>query len=1229
MKLRKIFAAAAMSLLVGASAMAQSPQDVRIYINPGHGSWSANCRPMGTVKHGANNAYSDVNNDTTNFFESNTNLYKCFGVLEKLIEYGVPFDRTKNQTNSNPHRVGAALDLTQNIVMSRVKTGGYPAYTDYANHTENPDNDYYDRGLSVISAEVESNNFDMMISVHSNAASGIETNYLYYALDGYSNASSEKIALSKEMSRCGWNHSILDRHQQWTHYDYTMTKEELASGKGKIAQQNLGVLNHTVPGYLVEGYFHTYQPARHRAMNWDVDRMEGVTYARGIADYFGWTKENTGDIYGVVRDLHEKFSHEFYNGRVGTPDMYLPLNNVKVILKKAGAEVATYTTDDEYNGAFVFAGIEPGEYTVEFEHADYKAIDPVAVTVEAAKTAYPTAYLENVSYVPPKVVYADYPDSLAGKDYALGDAYNVDCAEISLLAEQLTGKTIRRQIVRDNKLYVLALDTVNEPYIYLADLVEGTVTELDKAATVISANGRLKISDIALTADHVLVATGLAKNQYSADQVDAGEVRGSVNAYKWTQNEKTGLPETCELWFSSESSCNMYRGLVGKAIAYSGTLEDGILTASCHHATAEVEIGLRFAQFAIVDGQVASSGYIDCWKALPNEALFYTDVLGENNDFELMISPLNKDNFVIDGNKVSPFEWTAATGEGTVVGRNELINPKVNGANYFKYNGKTVMTAPAINEEGKITGLVAFDITNGFDKATEIKVNGATIEPAEYTFASTHGELALEIDASDRDNPKTVGAEIEFFLVVDGKVYKYTTAGVVQPATANAYAYGLSVAVHEDDESYADLVFYLTGSSTNVNIILTEENGDNEMVISLGALDEGKHFYTVDKAALAGDYKWSVSVANKVNNGSDILYSDNTWGASADALYNGGVAIDNNPESDNFGNVYVSVDTKGIYVYGAEGSLVNENPYWAEHGGALHRGAVSNGKFYVADNSSEKSGIWMFDPANPTTEHQVTSDATTCAVSFAGEGADRVMYTVAAKISGVCTSTDSSYQLYKYGIGETDTWNGNPTWIEKADAKIFGTKHHSVIAMESGQFVSQYRTASSNYAPGFFFIDNAGTVYNYATDLGSVLPGSEKSGMALSKDGSLFAIVALSGQISVFDVVWTDGVPAFTHKVTIQSNVGVIWGMAFDYANNLHCYNESAGYCVHAVPCDANVVVTPAKLTVNGNAPSAIEIIEAVDAPVEYYNLQGVKVANPSNGIFIKKQGAKATKVIL
>ena len=35
------------------------------------------------------------------------------------------------------------------------------------------------------------------------------------------------------------------------------------------------------------------------------------------------------------------------------------------------------------------------------------------------------------------------------------------------------------------------------------------------------------------------------------------------------------------------------------------------------------------------------------------------------------------------------------------------------------------------------------------------------------------------------------------------------------------------------------------------------------------------------------------------------------------------------------------------------------------------------------------------------------------------------------------------------------------------------------------------------------------------------------------------------------------------------------------------------------------------------------------DAPVEYFNLQGMKVDNPSGGIFIRKCGDKAEKIVV
>lgn len=51
--------------------------------------------------------------------------------------------------------------------------------------------------------------------------------------------------------------------------------------------------------------------------------------------------------------------------------------------------------------------------------------------------------------------------------------------------------------------------------------------------------------------------------------------------------------------------------------------------------------------------------------------------------------------------------------------------------------------------------------------------------------------------------------------------------------------------------------------------------------------------------------------------------------------------------------------------------------------------------------------------------------------------------------------------------------------------------------------------------------------------------------------------------------------------------------------------------------------------------PTSIENVSGdekfvdADAPVEYYNLQGVKVVNPQGGIFIRKQGTKVSKVVV
>lgn len=54
-------------------------------------------------------------------------------------------------------------------------------------------------------------------------------------------------------------------------------------------------------------------------------------------------------------------------------------------------------------------------------------------------------------------------------------------------------------------------------------------------------------------------------------------------------------------------------------------------------------------------------------------------------------------------------------------------------------------------------------------------------------------------------------------------------------------------------------------------------------------------------------------------------------------------------------------------------------------------------------------------------------------------------------------------------------------------------------------------------------------------------------------------------------------------------------------------------------------------INITGKDMSGVKetLVDESEMPVEYYNLQGVKVENPENGIFIKKQGRKAEKVVM
>ena len=345
-----------------------SASAIKVYINPGHGSWQSGDRPMGTIP------YPNKSNgmpDTLGFYESNTNLWKCLYLRDKLVAAG------------------------QKVKMSRTVSNNTGA----------------NKALSTICSETNNYAPDHFISVHSNAATeGTNTNYPLILFRGQT--SNEKVSGSKARSQKTWDALVEINKKGFEYYTHYTTSRNCVGDNSFYGTSGnngyLGALKHSYPGYLSEGYFHTYQPSRHRALNPDWCCQEGLRYFRGIVNYHGLTKDTKGYIMGEIKDKSKSVSHSLYKYNSNTTDKYLPIHGAKIILKNSSGQVIKtncypyvkrmlknqnyYTTDNNYNGIFVFENLTPGTYTYSVHKSGYKDAKGT-LTVTANATTYTTIYM--------------------------------------------------------------------------------------------------------------------------------------------------------------------------------------------------------------------------------------------------------------------------------------------------------------------------------------------------------------------------------------------------------------------------------------------------------------------------------------------------------------------------------------------------------------------------------------------------------------------------------------------------------------------------------------------------------------------------------------------------------------------------------------------------------------------------------------------------------------------
>ena len=90
MKLNKLLSIC-LGITLAFSVSANDLSEARIYINPGHGGWGPNDRPMATIN------YAQM--DTLGFFETNTNLIKGMALREELVKAGAGYVRMSRTVN--------------------------------------------------------------------------------------------------------------------------------------------------------------------------------------------------------------------------------------------------------------------------------------------------------------------------------------------------------------------------------------------------------------------------------------------------------------------------------------------------------------------------------------------------------------------------------------------------------------------------------------------------------------------------------------------------------------------------------------------------------------------------------------------------------------------------------------------------------------------------------------------------------------------------------------------------------------------------------------------------------------------------------------------------------------------------------------------------------------------------------------------------------------------------
>ena len=349
-KLSILLLGLAASVCVNAADM----KDLKIYVNPGHGG------------HDSDDRWVEVppftNQDPNGFWESNSNLVKGLDLRDMLESFGA------------------------NVMMSRT-----------TNTTED------DRDLHEIGYEANAYAADFFFSIHSNATgTSAKKNQPLMLYRGFTDDPVSPEA--KVMSGILNKHLLENRitswssESQWLAGDYDFYDWGVGVGLGVLRKL-------TVPGMLSEGSYHDYIPETYRLLNNDFCWLEAYHFTKAVMEYFETPEKfTTGVVGGSIYDNRLVRTESIYNGWFFGHDEQKPICGATVELKNAEGDVVdTYTTDEYFNGVYLFKDVAPGSYTVSVSHPEYEPYEN-DIVVTANEVTYNNVEMSRIRNTPPEVV---------------------------------------------------------------------------------------------------------------------------------------------------------------------------------------------------------------------------------------------------------------------------------------------------------------------------------------------------------------------------------------------------------------------------------------------------------------------------------------------------------------------------------------------------------------------------------------------------------------------------------------------------------------------------------------------------------------------------------------------------------------------------------------------------------------------------------------------------------